>query len=325
MRKTVNYSLLLFCAAQVCTASAMQALEEQDMSAATAQDGINMGLYFPNGNIAYDSIAVTDKDGIAGSTTHQQAASIVIASDLNASQRGVSLQQANGVASTAPIQVAVDADGNAGEALANINIAMPTDAPLIHINPMAVYLAAGSDSIYQNGSIQPNATKILSIGNKGVDILFKSDETLGFNIQLGHASQGHMFQVSSGSLMCIANNAMCISGGDDDGSDPIKLYDKNGSSIQLGFKLSASNTATGVRLYQHGNFSGVYGDIVNSGVVFGADGTMDKFDVTLSNITLGQAGAQDPSTMNNLKNGSIGNIGMKGIAITDFKTTVKGL
>ena len=328
MNNLHKYSLILLCATSASSVYALQALEEKDLSAATAQDGVNIGLYFPNGNIAYDTIAITDKDGINGSTTHTNAASITIASDLTASQRGVSLQRVDGTAATGGINVAVDADGNDGTPVANINVSLPTDAPLIHINPLSIYLSAGSDSIYSGGVVDSDATKILSIGNKGLDILFKTNDTLGMNIQFGNATQGHMFKVSSGSLMCIANNAMCITGNADDASDPIKLYDKSGSSIQLGFKLSASDESTGVRLYEHadnGGFSGVYGDIVNSGVVFGADGTMDKFDLTLSNITLGQSGTQDAGSFNNLKNGSVGNFGLKGVAISDFKTTVRGL
>ena len=328
MNKLQKCGLLTLCISSAMPVYAMQALEESDLSKATAQDGVNVGLYFPNGNIAYDTIALIDKDGISGSTTHSNPASIVIASDLTASERGVSLQKADGSASVGGIHVAIDSDGNSGEPVANINISMPVDAPLIHINPMSVYLSPGADALYQSGVVKSTATKILSIGNKGLDILFKSNDTLGMNVQFGNSTQDHMFKVSSGSLMCIANNAMCVTGSADDGSDPIRIYDKSGSNIQLGFKLSASNSTTGIRLYDHdgvGGFSGVYGDIVNSGVVFGADGTMDKFDLTLSNVTMGEAGVQGASTFDNFKNGSIGNIGMKGVAITDFKTTVRGL
>ncbi len=328
MNKFQKCGLLTLCISSAMPVSAMQALEESDLSKATAQDGVNIGLYFPNGNIAYDTIALIDKDGISGSTTHSNPASIVIASDLTASERGVSLQKADGSASVGGIHVAIDSDGNSGEPVANINISMPVDAPLIHINPMSVYLSPGADGLYQSGVVKSTATKILSIGNKGLDILFKSNDTLGMNVQFGNSTQGHMFKVTSGSLVCIANNAMCVTGSADDGSDPIRIYDKSGSSISFGFKLSAANQSTGVRLYEHtdnGGFGGVYGDIVNSGLIFGAEGKMDKFDLTLSNVTMGEAGVQGASTFDNFKNGSIGNIGMKGVAITDFKTTVRGL
>ena len=305
----------------------MQPLAEKDLSETVAQDGVSIGLQFPDGNIAYDTISITDKDGITGSSTHSQSASLVIVSD-SATQRGVSMLQADGSASSENINITVDADGNGGAPVANLNIAMPTDAPLIRVNPMSLYLNAGAESILENGSVIDTATKILSIGEKGLDILFKENDTLAMNVQLGNATQGHMFKVTSGSLMCIANNAMCVTGNADDGADPIQLFDKSGSSISFGFKLSASNQATGVRLYEHtdnGGFGGVYGDVVNSGLIFGAEGKMDKFDLTLSNVTMGSAGAQDTATFNNLQNGSMGNIGMKGVAITDLKTTVRGL
>lgn len=88
--------------------------------------------------------------------------------------------------------------------------------------------------------------------------------------------------------------------------------------LKLNFDLSSTNAA-GISMV------GFYGDIVNSGLVLGKDGTTDKFNLTLSNVVAGTTGSQSATSFNNLKNASIGTIGLVGASVTNLKMTVKGL
>ncbi|TXJ07577.1 MAG: hypothetical protein E6Q25_07510 [Acinetobacter sp.] len=348
---------MLFCTQYACVAWSMQPLDEIDLSETTGQDGISIGLHYPNATISYDQLMIVNKDGIAGSTTHNQTAALVIAPTTNNSTQGIRLFKTDGSVSTQQIEVHVDADGNAGAPVANLNVTLK-DTTRIRINPFSIYLASGDSSIFTSRKIdtvtsnatRANVREIVKLNAHGLDAVFKDNETLGVNIQLGNAAQGAMFKLS-GSLLCIANNNMCVSGAVDDGANPIELISTNGvdsngfttatSSVKLGLKLSATNQTTGFRLHAHTrvddnntpldplddqvvSFGGFYGAVVDQGLVFGANGTTDKFDLTISNLTMGDAGVAGTS-FNGLKNGSIGNIGMKGMTITDFKTTVKGM
>lgn len=326
----------LLCTHYACGVSALQPLDEVDLAQATGQDGVSIGLHFPNATISYDQFMLSS-DGITGSITgHTNQASLVIAPTTNNSTQGIRLFKADGSISSEQIKIHIDADGNAGKPVANLNMTL-ADTTRIRINPFSIYLASGSTDIFTSRKIdtitsnvtRANVHEIVKFNTHGLDITFKNNETLGVNIQLGNAAQGAMFKLS-GTLLCIATNNMCVSGLADDGTNPIEMMSVGGSSLKLGLKLSATNQTTGFRLHAHNDtgeqFGGVYGVVADQGLVIGAAGTTDKFDLTLSNLTMGDKNATPSSTVfNGLKNGSIGNIGMNGMSITDFKMTVSGM
>lgn len=321
----------LLCTHYACGVSALQPLDEVDLAQATGQDGLSLGLHFDNAVVSYDQFILTS-NGITGSTTHNKRASLVIAPETNSSMHGISLFKADGTASQKQINLLIDSDANDGKPVANMNLRLD-DTARIRIDPFSIYLASGDTSIFSGRKVdtltsnikRTHVHEIVRVGAHGLDIVFKDNDLLGINIQLGNAAQGAMLKFTSGSLTCVANNNMCISGLDDDGKNPIQVFDSTGSSIKLGLKLSASDQTTGFRLYKSGSFGGFYSEVVDQGLLFAGNGTTDKLDLKISNLTIGEAGERSGTVFNNLKNGSIGNIGMNGMSITDFKMTVSGM
>ncbi|WP_140404419.1 DUF6160 family protein [Acinetobacter populi] len=325
---------ILFFILSSSTGWAMQAMDDAAMTQVTAQDGVSIDIQLPDSTLSFNQVNLVDTDG---TTDRNQAASLVIAPTTNTSTQGVRFFTASGTVTQQPISINIDAGANtADQATANINISLPSDLSRIRINPFSVYLAPGRGEIFTarkvdastTNSVRTNIREILQIGEQGVDVVFKSGEIVGFNVQFGHEDQGHLLKFSSGTLLCVANNAMCVTGNNDDGSNPIQVHSVDGSSLKFGFKLSAANQTTGLRLYDHdgaGGFSGFYGDIDDQGFLIGADGTMDKFDLNISNVIMGNKGSATISQFNNLNNGSMGNFGLNGVAVSDFKATIRGM
>ena len=303
--------------------SAMDMLDEQDLSETVAKDGISLSLAFPNSTISYDEIRISDHGGINGSTTHNSIGSIVIAPTTLSSSNGVRLLKADGSVSTAPIVVWADADSNiaTNKPVANINLALPSDAKRIQISPFSVYLApqlplvAGKDTIFTDRTTNATRTgvrQLLSIGGTGINVNIK--DNLVINVQMGNTPQGHMFKLI-GSISCITSTQNCNL----TDTIPVSVHDASGSKITFGFALKATDTNTGIRL------NNVYGDVRSTGLILGADGDLDKFDANLTNITLGTTGSTNASHFEGLKNGAIGTIGLEGVKVSDLKMTIKGL
>lgn len=325
---------ILFFILSSSTGWAMQAMDDAAMTQVTAQDGVSIGIQLPDSTLSFNQVNLVDTDG---TTDRNQAASLVIAPTTNTSTQGVRFFTASGTVAQQPISINIDAGANtADQVTANINVSLPSDLSRIRINPFSVYLAPDRGEIFTarkvdastTNSVRTNVREILQIGEQGVDIIFKSGEAVAFNVQFGHEDQGHLLKFSSGTLLCVANNAMCVTGNSDDGSNPIQVHSVDGSSLKFSFKLSAANQTTGLRLYDHdgvGGFSGFYGDIDDQGFLIGADGTMDKFDLNISNVIMGNKGSATISQFNNLNNGSMGNFGLNGVAVSDFKATIRGM
>jgi hypothetical protein len=306
-------------------ALAMQPLDDAGLAQATGQDGISISLNYPNSTINVSELALIDQNGIAGSTTHTAAASLVMAPTTYSSTQGIRFF--NDVtlnnAATQPITIVMDTDGNAGKPLLNMSIGLPSDMRRIRIDPFSIYAATGSVSIYSANRILNGATpslratgvnELLRVGTQGIDITF-TNSPVRLNLQLGNAPQAHMFVFSSGSLLRIGNDAS--------GANPIQIMSKNSSgnsSLKLDFSLSANNQTTGFQL------AGFYGDFDNDSFVFGRAGTTDKMDLVISNLVAGSTTAPaDVNSFAGLKNASMGNIGLIGATVTNLKVNVKGL
>ncbi|RYY80609.1 MAG: hypothetical protein EOO69_01565 [Moraxellaceae bacterium] len=326
-----KYNLALAVGLLFSTANAwaLEAMDDGALAAQTGQDGITVALQYPDSTISFSEAIITDTNGMTGATGK---ASLVIAPQTYSSTQGVRFFKDNTstTLATAPINIKMDADGNAGNPVLNAAISLPSDMERIRINPFSVYLATGSDSIFNNRKIdggtsntfRAGVTELLRINGEGIDTVFKSGDPVTINIQLGNTPQGHMFNFTGGSILCMGNNASCMSAPGADGANPIEIMSKNSSgtsSLKLGFTLRATNQTTGFRL------NGFYGDVNSDGLTFGKAGTTDKVDLVLNNVIAGVAGAQDPNTFNNLKNGSMGNFGVVGATVSNLKMNVRGM
>lgn len=294
----------------------MQTLDDQTLADTVAQDGVTVtiGTAASNsGRIGFDRLSLQDSDGFG---TMTGPASIGYFANTSGGGGVAFYSGAAGTTAIAnPIKIIMDADGNStANAVFNASLVFEN---LTRINLPAFAIALTADSAVHktnpgNHNIIANSRRdIIKIGGTGLDIKFGSGGDLRFNVQLGDQPQGHMIKFTGGSITQIRNDPL----------SPIEVVSTNSSgnsSLKLNFDLSSTN-ATGISMV------GFYGDIVNSGLVLGKDGTTDKFNLTLSNVVAGTTGSQSATSFNNLKNASIGTIGLVGASVTNLKMTVKGL
>ena len=317
-----NYIPIIFLTTFIPLSSswAMQAMEDADLAQQTGQDGVTLDIKLPNSAVTFSEAALIDSNGMTNATS---TASLVIAPTSYTTGSGIRLLSGStgNTVATAPVSVAIDADGGATPLL-NAEVSMPSDMQRIKIDPFSIFLATGSNWIYGTsrvfngaaGTIRAGVTELLKIGNNGIEITFKPSNPVKINLQLGAEQQNHMFMFTGGILESIKTGSA--------GTDAIEIMSKNtsstNSSLKFNFDLTATNS-TGISL------TGFYGDINDNGLTFGKDGATDKMNLVLSNVIAGSAGVQDAATFNNLKNASIGNIGIVGASVTNLKVNVKGL
>lgn len=339
-----KYNLVLAVGLLFSTANvwALQAMDDSALAEQTGQDGITVALQYPDSTISFSEAIITDTNGMTGASGK---ASLVIAPDTYSSSNGITFfkDKTSETLATAPINIKMDADGNAGAPVLNAAISLPSDMERIRINPFSVYLATDSDSIFTARKVdgttlntfRPGVTELLRVNGKGIDTVFKTDDPVTVNIQLGNTPQGHMFMFTGGSILCMGNNASCMSVPGADGANPIEILSKNSSgesSLKLGFTLSATKEADGSPSATGFRLAGFYGDINSDGLTFGKAGSTDKLDLVLNNVVAGVAGAATASSdpiekqiFNNLKNGSMGNFGIVGATVSNLKMNVRGM
>ena len=123
-------------------AMAMQALDDESLSAATGQDGITLYIAPPtptaaliaagfgtatySGALTIDNVFIHDKDGVNGPTAGNPPTAVVPA---GSAAGAIVLGNPNGtnglvIAGSAGIKVDIDADSNAGDPLLNVKVAL---------------------------------------------------------------------------------------------------------------------------------------------------------------------------------------------------------
>lgn len=299
---------------------AMQDMDDQALAQQTGQEGLTIGV--SASTVKFDQISVIDTDGIAGSATHNKEGALVIAPSSNSDKVQVQLLNDTGSPTATTLLATIDSDAGttAGSgAFVNMGLAFP-DLKKIDISPLSIYLAKPSGTVGQIGAtgsifdastaLRPDVTRVLSL-DSGMQINFVTGKPLAINVQLGSAPQGHMLAFS-GSL-------------DSVNIPKIQLYSKGtntSSSLQVNSLQLKSNIANGSNGF---SLAGFYAGIESDRLVAGNVGTTDKFDLTVSGVIAGAAGAQDPATFGGLKNSSLGSFGVVGASVTNLKINVRGL
>ena len=328
-------------------ASAMQPLDDQSLSGATAQDGLNIGVHVSK--IDFNQIAIIDTDGFTNSSASltSKAALVMAASPGGASAIGVDVVKtfnADGsidYGTSALFNAAIDTDAGTGTngAFANVALTLGSDVNGLRIRPFSVYLTpdqydhldstkhaistlVGSDytqhSIFSTGTTlkSPNIKELLRVSNN-IDVKFVTTNKPRMNIQLGASPQGHMVMFGG------AIDSVCAP----------TTTQPNGCS----FNLVSGTTGAKFDLQMSGkdangfSLNGFYAGIeagagsIPGAVVFGNTGVSDKLNLNLNNVWLGDAGAANANVFNGLNNGSLGNIGAVGISATNLKMRVSGM
>ena len=328
-------------------ASAMQPLDDQSLSGATAQDGLNIGVHVSK--IDFNQIAIIDTDGFTNSSASltSKAALVMAASPGGASAIGVDVVKtfnADGsidYGTSALFNAAIDTDAGTGTngAFANVALTLGSDVNGLRIRPFSVYLTpdqydpgdstkhaistlVGSTytqhSIFSTGTTlkSPNIKELLRVSNN-IDIKFVSNNKPTMNFQLGASPQGHMVMFGG------AIDSICAPS--DTQADGCSFNLVSGAT---GAKFDLQMTSTDANGF---SLNGFYAGIENGAgavpdaVVFGHAGTSDKMDLAIKNVMLGDAGLSNANTFNGLQNGSLGNIGAVGISATNLKMRVSGM
>ena len=331
-------------------ASAMQPLDDQSLSGATAQDGLNIGVHVSK--IDFNQIAIIDTDGFTNSSASltSKAALVMAASPGGASAIGVDVVKtfnADGsidYGTSALFNAAIDTDAGTGTngAFANVALTLGSDVNGLRIRPFSVYLTpdqydhldstkhaistlVGSDytqhSIFSTGTTlkSPNIKELLRVSNN-IDVKFVTTNKPRMNIQLGASPQGHLVMLDG------AIDSVCAP----------TTTQPNGCS----FNLVSGTTGAKFDLQMSGkdangfSLNGFYAGIeagagsIPGAVVFGNTGTSDKLNLSLNNIKMGDeipVGNLNSNIFNGLQNGSLGNIGAVGISATNLKMRVSGM
>ncbi|MCH7296231.1 DUF6160 family protein [Acinetobacter higginsii] len=327
-------------------AMAMQPLDDQSLSTATGQDGLNIGVNVSK--IEFKQISVVDSDGWGTKNTpateYGGRAGLVFAQSPNATVSNPNIIfKSGGVATDLGLKAVIDTDKGSGTSGAFANIALSFgNVDEFVISPLSVYAASDSTGVlsslvgsnYIRGSIFDTNPSTLKSGVKeilrlqnGLNVKFLSTNKPKMNIQLGSAPQGKMVRFGGAvDSICGAGSGcnMMLVSGYDGSNNPI------GASFN--FQLKASNSTTGFSLDKF--YAGVIGESAagqgDGALVFGNEGKSDNVDLKLNNIQFGNT-ATIPATsdaayrFNGLQNSSIGNIGFTNASVTDLKIRVNGM
>lgn len=196
--KTLAKLALVSAMAMSSSAFAMQALDDESMSATTGQDGVTIKLA---GNISFDYLAIHDGDGITGSgltagqsgITTPSPGAIVIGGWNGTTSTPVTVTAANG------INIKIDADGNSNAAGNNavLNINLDLGDTTVAVGSIGVAASAA------NGKTLTERKNVLDIGNVTLN-------GLKVNVQLGNQPQGAMIKLNStiGGGLTLSNLAL---------------------------------------------------------------------------------------------------------------------
>ncbi|AVZ85017.1 DUF6160 family protein [Acinetobacter sp. WCHA45] len=180
-------------------AMAMQSMDDAALSAATGQDGINIGIGISK--IEIEKVLIHDNDGLGGTATN--AGAIVIKSN------GTGATAANGIVITAPMDatgtavdntraltshnladLTIDTDKGTGTNGAFLNVAAAVSGLDIYIGEIGVSGSNAASTTVRRGNDASNYNAILS------GLTIKTGVTSA-NIQLGAAPQGAMIVLNT--------------------------------------------------------------------------------------------------------------------------------
>ncbi|MCU4379709.1 putative pilus system protein FilA [Acinetobacter haemolyticus] len=166
-------------------AMAMQSMDDAALSAATGQDGINIGIALDSTGISIDKLYLHDNDGLQTSTNIAGATGVAGAIAID----GITITQ-TGTDNLLDLVIDTDA-GTSGEAF--LNIAASVGAVDISIGSIGVAPSNGA-------SLTDTTTAVRGVTGTPTEILTGLDLSLGAisaNVQLGATPQGAMIKLDS--------------------------------------------------------------------------------------------------------------------------------
>lgn len=294
-------------------AMAMQSMDDAALSAATGQDGINIGIGISK--IEIEKLLIHDNDGLTGASN---AGAIVIKSN------GTGATAANGIVITAPmlnpttvdnsralashnlVDLTIDTDAGTGANGAFLNVAAAVSGLDIYIGEIGVSGSNAASTTVRRGADEANNYNAILSG------LTIKTGVMNANVQLGAAPQGAMIVLNAnmqGGLE-IKNLGIIDSStkkGSGDGTDT------NRAAGQIFLDSIKFSDASSANLTVNAAVSVIGKEDTNKGylrIVTGSGATTPKKDMYIKGIHLGSQAAA-----------SIGDVEVQGLQTYYFNGT----
>ncbi|MBP8006576.1 MAG: protein FilA, partial [Acinetobacter sp.] len=255
-------------------AMAMQAMDDTALSAATGQDGINIGIALGAGGISIDKLYIHDNDGLQASTGITGATGFAGAISID----GLSITQ---VGSGNLLDLVIDTDAGGGDAF--LNIAASVGAVDISIGSIGVAASNGA-------ALTDTTTAVRGVTGTPTEILSGLDLSLGAitaNVQLGATPQGAMIKLDStmqGGLTISNLGINDAAGGGQIFLDNIYVRGAGNTTGDLNINTDISVTTNGLRL-QNNSTQGM--NVYIEGVHLGSSGAASIGDVEIQGLNVG--------------------------------------
>ena len=255
-------------------AMAMQSMDDAALSAATGQDGINIGIALGSGGISIDKLYLHDNDGLATSTGITGAsgtADSIAISGVTVTQKGTGNL----------LDLAIDTNGASGSNGAFLNVAATVGAVDVHVGSIGVGTSGTLNTTTAVRGITETApTEIIS----GLDL---SLGQISANVQLGSTPQGAMIKVNSslqGGLTLSNFGINDAAGGGKIVLDKVMVRGSGNTTGDLDVNANISVVPTGLRI-QNNSTQGM--NVYAQGVHLGAAGNASIGDLEIQGLNVG--------------------------------------
>ncbi|MEB3864784.1 protein FilA [Acinetobacter sp. IK31] len=256
-------------------AMAMQSMDDAALSAATGQDGINIGIALGAGGITIDKVFIHDNDGLDPATGITGAAATAGAIVVS----GVSVTQVDQTANL--LDLKIDSVGASGTNGAFLNVAA---------NVGAVDVSVGSIGVGTSGTLNTTTAVRGITETTPTEIISGLDLSLGAisaNVQLGSTPQGAMIKVNSslqGGLTLSNFGIKDAAGGGEIFLDKVMVRGAGNTTGNLDVDANISVVPTGLKI-QNNSAQGM--NVYVQGVHLGAAANASIGDVEIQGLNVG--------------------------------------
>ncbi|MFA2972575.1 protein FilA [Acinetobacter pittii] len=264
-------------------AMAMQSMDDAALSAATGQDGINIGIALGAGGISIDKLYIHDNDGldpttgIAGATA--TAGAITITGTTATEGKAITVKQVD--TSTNLLDLKIDSVGASATNGAFLNVAANVGAVNVQIGSIGVGSSGTlNETTAVRGVTEAAPTEILS----GLDL---SLGAISANVQLGATPQGAMIKVNSslqGGLTLSNLGINDAAGGGKIFLDKVMVRGAGNTTGNLDVNADISVVPTGLKI-QNNSTQGM--NVYAQGIRLGSNTAASIGDVEIQGINVG--------------------------------------
>ncbi len=265
-------------------AMAMQSMDDAALSAATGQDGINIGIALGTGGISIDKLYIHDNDGLDPATSTitgatKTAGAITITGTTATNGKAITLTQVDTTKNL--LDLKIDSVGATDTNGAFLNVAANVGAVNVKIGSIGVGSSATlNETTAVRGIKEATPTEILT----GLDL---SLGAISANVQLGATPQGAMIKVNSslqGGLTLSNLGINDAAGGGKIVLDKVMVRGAGNTSGNLDVDANISVVPTGLKI-QNNSTQGM--NVYAQGIHLGAAGNASIGDVELQGINVG--------------------------------------